>query len=104
LAEHFGMGARKYAAHNFRRGYPWSQSYSALRRHLAEFWSGKEYDECPADCPDFAGETRQGHRTCTNHTGSRHIIAALWHGNTLAEFSRFEKFKEYDDRYVYTSE
>ena len=102
LAEHFGMGARKYAAHNFRRGYPWSQSYSAMRRHLADFWAGKEWDECPEGCPDWEGEHRpNGKRVCRNHTGSRHIVAALWHANTLAEFSHYDKFKEYDDRYVY---
>lgn len=107
LAEHFGKGARKYAAHNFRNGYAWSLSYSALRRHLAEFWSGKEWDTCPAG--DHAGcrfeegvEYEPG--TCYNHTGSRVIVAVIWHAMVLAEFSRFDKFKEYDDRYVYTQE
>jgi len=107
LAEHFGKGARKYDAHNFRNGYPWSQSFSALRRHLADFWMGKEYDTCPEDghgCrhTDIAGnpfESEPG--TCFNHTGSRHIVAVIWHSMVLAEFSRFNKFKEYDDRYVY---
>lgn len=111
LAEHFGKGARKYAAHNFRKGYPWSLSYASIRRHLAEFWSGHEWDVCPPDgegCqiahPDTGQDTRvktENGWTCYNHTGSRTIIAALWHAMALAEFSRFEKFKEYDDRYVY---
>lgn len=110
LAEHFGKGARKYAAHNFRNGYAWSLSYSALRRHLAEFWSGKEWDVCPADhhgCRYEEGvtyaETEHG-ETCYNHTGSRVIVAVIWHAMVLAEFSRFAKFKEYDDRYVYEAE
>lgn len=103
LAEHFGKGARKYAAHNFRNGYPWSLSYSALRRHLSDFWAGEEFDTCPADgagCRRDDGEDYEP-GTCYNHTGSRHIIAALWHASVLAEFSRYAKFKEYDDRYVY---
>lgn len=89
VAEHFGKGARKYSAHNFRKGYEWSKSYSALRRHLAAFWAGEEYDNHLADCPEG----------CTDHTGSRHIVAVIWHAMVLAEFSLHHK--EFDDRYVY---
>lgn len=103
VAEHFGKGARKYDAHNFRKGYPWSLSYSALRRHLADFWAGKEYDVCSERC-EFLGEYGdEGHGpTCRNHTGSLHIVCAIWHTMVLTEF--FIHRKEYDDRYVYTSE
>jgi hypothetical protein len=90
VAEHFGKGARKYDAHNFRKGYPWSLSYSALRRHLAAFWSGKEYDNHLPTCPP----------DCMEHTESLHIVAVIWHAMVLAEF--FHHHKEYDDRYVYT--
>lgn len=45
IAEHFGKGARKYAAHNWRAGYEWSKSFSALQRHLADWWEGEERDE-----------------------------------------------------------
>jgi hypothetical protein len=100
VAEHFGKGARKYDAHNFRKGYPWSLSYSALRRHLADFWAGKEYDVCSERC-EFLGEYGdEGHGpTCRNHTGSLHIVCAIWHTMVLTEF--FLHRKEYDDRYVY---
>jgi hypothetical protein len=90
VAEHFGKGALKYDAHNFRRGYPWSLSYSALRRHLAAFWAGEEYDNHLPDCPEG----------CTDHTGSLHIVAVIWHAMVLTEF--FLHRQEYDDRYVYT--
>ena len=109
VAEHFGKGARKYEAHNFRRGYPWSLSYSALRRHLAEFWMGHLYDVCPADghgCqithPTTGEDTREetpNGWTCYNHTGSLHIVAVIWHAMVLTEF--LIHHKEYDDRYVY---
>jgi len=99
VAEHFGKGARKYAAHNFRKGYPWSLSYSALRRHLADFWAGKEYDVCPDDCPTWEGETCEHGRVCINHTGSLHIVAVIWHAMVLTEF--YLHHKEYDDRYAY---
>jgi hypothetical protein len=92
IAEHFGKGARKYAAHNFRKGYSWSRSYSALRRHLAEFWAGKDYDEHQDWCkPD-----------CNEHTGSLHIVAVAWHAMVLTEF--FLHHKEYDDRFRYADE
>lgn len=104
VAEHFGKGARKYDAHNFRRGYPWSQSYSALRRHLADFWQGKEYDTCPADgvgCDRPEGWVSEP-GTCRNHTGSLHIVAVCWHAMVLTEF--FLHRSEYDDRYVYAND
>lgn len=44
LATLYGNGARKYDAHNFRRGYEWSKSYSALQRHASLFWAGENID------------------------------------------------------------
>lgn len=102
VAEHFGKGARKYAAHNFRKGYSWSLSYSALRRHLADFWSGKEYDVCPDGCTTWEGETTEHGRVCINHTGSLHIVCVIWHAMVLTEF--FLHHKNYDDRYRYGTE
>lgn len=101
LAEHFGKGARKYEAHNFRRGYPWSFSYSALRRHLSDFWRGKRFDSCPPDGRGCRFEDGEAYEpgTCYNHTGSREIICVLWHAMTLAEFELHRE--EYDDRYVW---
>lgn len=92
VAEHFGKGAAKYSAHNFRKGYPWSKSYSALRRHLAAFWAGEEYDDHKDDCP----------ADCVDHTGSLHIVAVIWHAMVLTEF--YLHRKEYDDRYGYSPE
>ena len=102
VAEHFGKGAKKYDAHNFRRGYPWSKSYSALRRHLADFWMGKEFDVCDEHCsrPEPRGESEHG-PICFNHTGSLHIVAVIWHAMVLAEF--YLHRKEYDDRYGYVN-
>lgn len=44
IARVYGYGAKKYAPNNWRRGYAWSLSYSALQRHLNAFWSGEEID------------------------------------------------------------
>ena len=84
LAEHCGKGAAKYpdvnGAPNWRLGYEWSKSYSALQRHLHQFWSGEDIDE---------------------ETGSKHIIAAMWHCMVLSAWSNDERLKEeFDDRVV----
>lgn len=39
-----GMGANKYAAHNFLKGYDWSLSYNAMMRHALLFWAGENDD------------------------------------------------------------
>lgn len=39
-----GMGANKYAAHNFLKGYDWSLSFNAMMRHALLFWSGEDAD------------------------------------------------------------
>lgn len=58
LAEHYGVGARKYADRNWERGYKWSLSVDALERHLTQFKLGEWTDP---------------------ETGSAHLIAAAWH-------------------------
>lgn len=75
LAEHFGKGAKKYAARNYERGYAWSLSYDAAQRHLNQFWAGEDIDP---------------------ETGSKHLIAAAWHCFALALFS--QTHPEKDDR------
>lgn len=76
LAEHYGRGAEKYDANQWRAGYPWSWSYDALQRHANAFWSGEDLDE---------------------ETGSNHMVAVAWHAFTLLEF--YENNKDQDDRY-----
>lgn len=88
LARHFGAGAEKYDAHNFRKGYPWSLCFNALMRHAWAFQNGEDYDVhkdgCPADCTDHL-------------PGSKHIIAVAWHALVLATF--MDEHPEFDDRY-----
>lgn len=108
LAIHFGRGARKYDPHQWRKGYEWSKSYSAMMRHMRAFWSGEDFDACPADgdgCMDvndkgeaWVPEEGIGIPTCWNHTGSLHVICAAWHAFVLAEFR--ETHPDHDDRYI----
>lgn len=68
-AKVYGMGAEKYAPHNWRRGYPWSWSYDAMQRHLAQFWNGEDIDP---------------------ESGLPHLAHARWHTGVLLEFMRYD--------------
>jgi len=81
VARHYGVGAKKYAAHNWRRGYEWSKSYAALQRHTAAFWSGEDTDE---------------------ETNSPHMAAVAFHALALLTF--MEEQRDFDDRYKAPSE
>lgn len=76
LAEHYGVGARKYADNQWRKGYEWSKSYAALQRHLTAWWAGEDVDE---------------------ETGSSHMAAVAWHAFTLLTF--ISEHPDFDDRY-----
>lgn len=65
LAEVSGFGARKYAAHNYLKGYDWSLSLDALHRHLWAFQSGQDLDE---------------------ESGLPHMAHAAWHALALVSF------------------
>lgn len=104
LAEHYGVGASKYANHQWRNGYEWSKSYAALMRHLTAFWAGFDYDVCsndPEGCSRVDTEGRPftavREDACFNHTGSHHMAAVAWHAFCLMEFK--DEFPEHDDRY-----
>lgn len=67
LAEVFGRGALKYADRNWEKGYRWSLSVGALRRHLAEFLKGHNLDE---------------------ETGAHHLAQVAWHACALFIFEQ----------------
>ena len=76
LAEHYGRGAQKYDANNWRRAYDWSLSYAALQRHLTAWWGGEDND------PEL---------------GNSHMVAVAWHAFALLEF--IQTHPELDDRF-----
>lgn len=51
LAEHYGKGARKYAEHQWRQGYEYGKSFSAMQRHQWAWLAGQSHDVC-ANEPD----------------------------------------------------
>lgn len=79
IAEHFGIGASKYDDHNWRKGYEWSKSYSALQRHMADWWEGEERDE----------------------EGYHNLAAAGFHILVLITFAIVDRgrYGHFDDRY-----
>lgn len=76
VARHYGKGAEKYAAHNWRKGYEWSKSYSALQRHANAFWNGEDTDA---------------------ETGSHHMAGVIFHALSLITFTT--EHPEFDDRW-----
>jgi len=75
LARVYAMGADKYERGNYRKGYDWSLSYSALMRHLWSFWQGEDIDP---------------------ESGESHLMHAAWHCFTLFHFTQTQR--AYDDR------
>jgi len=57
LAKVLTFGAKKYAAHNWRKGLQHSRVYDALQRHLWVYWNGEETD------PE-SGESHLDHAAC----------------------------------------
>lgn len=104
LAEHYGIGASKYANHQWRKGYEWSKSYAALMRHLTAFWAGFDHDVCsndPEGCSHVDADgnpfTAVREDACFNHTGSHHMAAVAWHAFCLLEFKDTQP--SHDDRH-----
>ncbi|QSM04689.1 hypothetical protein PROPHIGD54-2_89 [Mycobacterium phage prophiGD54-2] len=79
VAELYGKGAKKYADHNWRKGYEWSKSYDAMMRHAMAWWDGEEFDN---------GE---------GGTGLEHLTAVIFHALALMYFRK--NFPEFDDRF-----
>lgn len=80
VARLYGVGARKYAEHNWRKGYEWSKSYAALQRHANAFWSGEDYD------PEFT------------EFPSPHLAGVIFHALTLITFMTEQP--QFDDRFI----
>lgn len=75
VARVYNMGAEKYEPHNWRRGYPWSLSFSAAMRHMAAFWEGEDLDA---------------------ESGEPHVAHAVFH--MLALLAYMKSQREFDDR------
>jgi hypothetical protein len=69
LARVYGFGAKKYEPNNWRKGYRWNLSISALYRHIEAWRQGETHD---------------------SESGLHHLAHAMFHLNTLMEFERLQ--------------
>jgi hypothetical protein len=69
----YGIGARKYEARNWEKGYPWSLSLRAVFSHLIAWLEGESMDK----------------------DGFHHLTAVRFHAAALMRFER--EFPELDD-------
>lgn len=90
LAGILTFGAKKYAPNNWRKGMNWSRCIGSLKRHLARFEMGEDYDFDP-ECEGCKNNN------CLNHTGLLHIDQIQCNAMFLSEYARTHK--ELDDRY-----
>lgn len=81
LATHFGLGAQKYDNHQWRQGYEWSKSYSALERHLKLFWQGLDFDVCSNERDNCAIKTADGLVVPIDYANAMDV----WDGDVLAQ-------------------
>ena len=79
IARVYAFGAEKYAAHNWRKGYEWNKSFSAMMRHLWSWWRGENLDP---------------------ESGLSHLAHAGFHVLGLLTFVlNYERYGKFDDRY-----
>jgi hypothetical protein len=79
LAKTYGFGASKYSAHNFRKGYDYSLSFSAMQRHAWAWQGGQDLDE---------------------ESGLNHLAHVAWHCfNLIAMQDSPEQADMFDDRF-----
>jgi hypothetical protein len=77
IARVYGMGAKKYDDHNWRKGYKWGLSFSSLEHHLRAWQEGQDSDP---------------------ESGLPHLAHAAWHCLTLLTFAN--EHPELDDRWA----
>lgn len=75
LVEVFSKGASKYEPYNWMKGMPWSTMVASLKRHLAAFEKGEDFDK---------------------ETGLLHMAHCAW--NALGIVSYYKYHPEFDDR------
>jgi hypothetical protein len=78
LAQHFTVGAKKYADRNWEKGFSYSRAYDSLQRHAQAWMSGEDTDV---------------------ETGSHHMIAVAWNACVLFCYHIWG-MKRFDDRPV----
>ncbi len=77
LASVYTYGATKYSPGNWRKGQAYSTILASLKRHIAAFESGEDYD---------------------SESGCQHMSHAMWNCGALISFAKF--YPQGDDRRI----
>lgn len=85
LGRVYGMGETKYDRFNYLKGYDWSLSIDALKRHMLAFEAGQDYDECSIH-PGQHDDDHEYDPTVCDGSGLLHVTHVAWHGLTLTSF------------------
>lgn len=85
LGRIYGMGELKYDRFNYLKGYAYSLSVDALKRHLLAFEAGEEYDECSFHPGQHGDEHGYDPAVCDG-SGLLHTAHVAWHGLALTSF------------------
>src|SRR6185436_15400436 len=80
VAYAYGLGAKKYDDHNWKKGIKWSLLIAAMQRHIEKWKTGQSWD------PD----------------GQHHLASVAFHALALMEYENIHP--ELDDRYRLTTE
>jgi len=89
LVKVFTRGANKYADRNWEKGMKWSTMLASMKRHVAAFENGEDFDFDP-NCETC----KTGN--CVNHTGLYHMAHAAW--NCMALVSYYKMYPQGDNR------
>lgn len=100
----WGYGARKYAAHNFRKGIFYSKIVGAAKRHINKIQSGEDWDidsSC-AGCLEGLTEDKSApdpskNWSCMTHSGRKHWACVRCCMGMIAVMEL--EHPEMDDRY-----
>jgi len=85
LGRIYGMGEMKYDRFNYLKGYDWSLSIDALKRHLLAYEAGEDYDECHVH-PGQHGDDHGYDPAVCDGSGLLHTAHVAWHGLALTSF------------------
>lgn len=75
LVKIFTFGSKKYADHNWMKGMKWSKMLASLKRHIAAFEKGEDFDQ---------------------ESNLPHMAHAAWNAMGLISYMKYHP--EYDDR------
>jgi len=87
-------GASKYAERNWEKGMKWSKVLASMKRHIAAFELGKDYDIDPS-CQECQKSTKENWQ-CQDHTGELHADCIQCNAHFLSAY--YKIYPQGDDR------